>query len=210
LSLISTLDCPQDRIQFELHSGHFVAGLAYQVTRDLQPDECVSKCRMETNCRSLNIDYQRGLCEYSARGMVEKSLKRSPKHNFFEKICLTSDTAAVACDVRDWAFERVRGKELVGIPHEKVLIREAKTRAQCQTACVDYPLFICRSAEWRQAEGQCRLSPYNRFSTADDRVKLEPSKGMSAEVDYLENNCAHGKFPNMSPKFISLDATICV
>lgn len=187
-------NCPTDRVHFELHSGHLGSSgqPPYHTTRDLQPDECLQACREELNCRSLNIDYRRGVCEFYATSGLGHGLKKSPAHNVFEKICLGSRKTALKCARRDFAYERVLGKELVGLNTEKVLITANSTES-CLALCVEFDQFECRSAEFRPKKNQCRLSSYNRFSTNDDRLKLETSKSGLDSVEYLENNCADGE-----------------
>lgn len=192
-------DCPSDRVHFDLISGHQVPAQSYKVTRDLQPEECVLTCKMESQCETLVIDYHRGLCEYISTPLADTMLKRSAAHNVYQKICLSTDLSAMSCDQRDWSFERVKGKELTGVPHSKVLVK-ADSLLECQSACVDYNYFICRSAEWHETTRECRLSPYNRFSTSDDQLKLIDNEN----IEYLENNCFHGKGKKCNCKNINL------
>lgn len=92
----------------------------------------------------------------------------------------------------DWAFERSRNKELVGIDHDKVIV-EAHTKEECQAACLHHKDFSCLSAEFNYQLNECRLSPYNRFSSTDKAVTLSNSRFV---VDYFENNCVRGKVTN--------------
>jgi len=180
--------CDISDVHFELLSGSLLTTTPYKVIRDLEPSNCLELCRQDTNCRSLNIDYKKGTCSFNKQNLrtsgVDRHLKLSPYFNYFEKTCLYSNSNCR----RNWAFERVKGKELVGMIDEKVLV-EASTREECETACLEHIDFICRSAEFNYQMNECRLSPYNRFSSRDKRVKLESSRSL---VDYLENNCAHG------------------
>ncbi|GFS59861.1 uncharacterized protein TNIN_253341 [Trichonephila inaurata madagascariensis] len=86
---------------------------------------------------------------------------------------------------KDWSFERIRNKELVGIDHEKVLV-EANTKEECQDACLNHKPFRCLSAEFNYQLSECRLSPYNRFSSTEKSVAVSSSRFV---VDYFENNC---------------------
>lgn len=181
--------CDAERVHFELLAGHFHAGPAFKVTRDLQPDACLRNCRADATCYSLNVDYKRGICEYASQPPADARIRPSPASNLFVKICL--EKPLPGCGRRDWAFERVRDRELVGIPHEKVAVA-AESRTACHAACVDYAHFVCRSAEFRAESATCRLSPYTRFSSADKRVRLAPHPAGQL-VDYLENSCAQGK-----------------
>lgn len=90
---------------------------------------------------------------------------------------------------KDWSFERIRNKELVGIDHEKVLV-EANTKEECQTACLKHKQFRCLSAEFNHQLSECRLSPYNRFSSTDKSVSVSNSRFV---IDYFENNCIQGE-----------------
>jgi len=179
--------CDTSDIHFELLSGTALDTVPYKVVRDQQPQECLKICRHDENCRSVNVDYRKGTCEFNAESTrssgLERNLKENPNVNHYEKVCLN---VANSCS-RDWAFERIRGKELTGISHEKVYV-EASTREECETACLEYSEFVCRSAEFNYQMNECRLSPYSRFSATDKRLTLSTSR---AVVDYLENNCAH-------------------
>ncbi|XP_013792290.1 uncharacterized protein LOC106476169, partial [Limulus polyphemus] len=86
---------------------------------------------------------------------------------------------------RDWAFERVRGKELVDADQQKVTV-EANTREECEAACLQSQSFACRSAEFNHQLSECRISPHNRFSSSEEGVSLSSARFV---VDYLENNC---------------------
>lgn len=150
----------------------------------------------------------------TAVGQVHKPRRLIPKphYSYMEKTCYDASTrdnsipqldefgnalerskqvlrAADLCAGRQWSFERVPGRELVGIPHGKIYV-DVTTREECEMACLEYSDFVCRSAEWNPGARLCRLSPYNRYSSADKRATLEASM---VGVDYLENNCARGE-----------------
>lgn len=232
---------PSSDVHFELTSGALLDVQPARVARDMSPQVCLSTCRYDAKCRSVNIDYRKGTCEFLHETALsvslapqgqggqdgsslygERRLKSSPHYNHFEKVRLriptidpstsnNSNTAAslvaangvyrpaitpsvlrtpAQCLERDWAFERIRGRELAGIPHEKVLV-DASTREECESACLEFTEFNCRSAEFNYENRMCRLSPFNRFSALDKKVSLEQSR---SHVDYLENNCAYGKW----------------
>lgn len=196
-----------------------LAANGYKITRDLEPGVCLKLCLQDLSCLSVNIDYKKGTCSFNGQNLrtsgIDRNLRSSPFFNYFEKVCLvrsqgsssslllnttnttTSSSSSSSglplssslCSNRDWSFERVRGKELVGLPFEKVVV-EASTREQCELACLDYQPFNCLSAEFNYQMNECRLSPYNRFSSLNKQVRLEPSTSL---VDYLENNCVQGK-----------------
>lgn len=161
---------------------------AYKTARDLEPSECLQLCRSESSCMSVNIDYKKKVCNFNNQNLrtagEPQNLKSSPFVNFFEKICLS---VREKCPM-DWAFERVKGKELVGITFDKVSV-DAASRQDCESACLNYQQFPCLSAEYNYQMNECRLSPYNRFSSNDKKVGLKSSASL---VDYLENNCAKG------------------
>ena len=96
---------------------------------------------------------------------------------------------------KGWAFERVMGYELKN--HEKKRL-EVSTRLQCMQACLDEQEFECRSANFESTTGVCSLSDLDRGSivpTHDIKMRTYgPSTGST--VEYIENNCIDGKFPN--------------
>ncbi|XP_074595258.1 uncharacterized protein LOC141850519 [Brevipalpus obovatus] len=180
--------CEAADVQFELLSGSLLVTNAFKVTRDLDPHRCLELCKNEPSCLSVNIDYKKGACSFSNHNLrtsgADQTMEANPYFNYFEKICLPVTNRCTT----DWAFERVKGKELVGMPFDKVLV-DASSREECEAACLEYQAFPCRSAEYNYQMNECRLSPYNRFSSEDKRVRLESSASL---VDYLENNCAKG------------------
>jgi len=182
--------CETLDVHFELISGSFLITTPYKIIRDLEPSDCLELCRQDSNCKSLNIDYKKGACGFSGKNLrtsgIDRNLKSNPYFNYFEKTCLYSTKQ---CN-RNWAFERVRGKELVGLMEKKVLV-DASTREECETACLEYNDFKCRSAEFNYQMNECRLNPYNRFSSINKTIKLESSRSL---VDYLENNCVYGQY----------------
>uniref|UniRef100_T1K7E7 ZP domain-containing protein n=1 Tax=Tetranychus urticae TaxID=32264 RepID=T1K7E7_TETUR len=202
---IQILACNSSEVHFELLSGSMLAANAYKITRDLDPGVCLKLCLQDSSCLSVNIDYKKGTCSFNGQNLrtsgIDRNLRSSPFFNYFEKVCLIRSSAAstpltnstitphsVSCSNKDWSFERIRGKELIGLPFEKIVV-EASTREQCELACLDYQPFTCLSAEFNYQMNECRLSPYNRFSSLNKQVRLEPSTSL---VDYLENNCAQG------------------
>lgn len=190
---LDTTDC---FVTFELVSGHYLIDPPYKLVGDTPPGECLSTCAGDSKCRSVNIDYKRGTCEYLAATIdvsnefEVSTLRASNNQNYFEKICLKNVTNFTCPSERYWSIERVRGKVLSGVPFKKVLIREAITKDDCETACINFEDFVCRSAEFNHDKKECRISPFNRFSIENDpSVKLEP---VVEDIDYLENNCARG------------------
>lgn len=191
---LDTSDC---FVTYELVSGHYLIDPPYKAVGDTPPGKCLSNCISDSKCRSVNIDYKRGTCEYlSATIDVSNeyeisTLRASNTQNYFEKICLKNVTNFTCPSERYWSIEKVKGKILSGIPFKKTLIKEAVTKDQCQTACINFEDFVCRSAEFNNDKKECRIYPFNRFSVENDPgVKLEAALD---DIDYLENNCARGK-----------------
>ena len=184
------LACDISHRQFELYSGSLLIGSAYKVTRSLNPSECLASCRLDSACASLTIDYKKSVCAYSSLNIrkagSEKALRHSSHHNYYEKTCLNT-TATAACRSA-WVFERIKGRELVGLAEERITIPDIHSRHQCQIVCLEWREFTCRSAEFNYQMQECRLSPFNRFAAHDKTLHLESSRSI---VDYLENNCAH-------------------
>ena len=52
-------------MHFELISGMQAVGAHHSKRTDsLQPSECVEMCKKDNNCKSINIDYKEGVCEF--------------------------------------------------------------------------------------------------------------------------------------------------
>ncbi|XP_055932443.1 uncharacterized protein LOC129962605 [Argiope bruennichi] len=175
--------CDPSDIHFELVAGTSLGTDPYLMSSDLNPHECLEQCKKDRRCRSVSIDYKKGSCQYHSEGIsaiADTKLQPNGNFNYFEKICFPGTQCK-----RDWSFERIRNKELVGIEHEKVLV-EANTKEECQDACLNYKSFKCLSAEFNYQLSECRLSPYNRFSSTEKSVAVSNSRFV---VDYFENNC---------------------
>ncbi|XP_015913359.1 uncharacterized protein [Parasteatoda tepidariorum] len=174
--------CDSSDLSFELISGAVLNTNPYYVNSDVTPQECLQRCKKDRRCRSVNIDYRKGACQYNSEstGPSFDVLQQNGNFNYFEKICLQGSQCK-----RDWSFERIRNKELTGIDHEKVIV-EADTKEDCQIACLNHKEFRCLSAEFNYQLTECRLSPYNRFSSTEKGVSVSNSRLV---VDYFENNC---------------------
>ncbi|RWS12322.1 uncharacterized protein B4U79_07607, partial [Dinothrombium tinctorium] len=178
-------ECDKNDVHFELLSGVLFVSSPYKTTRDFQPQNCLKVCRQELACRSVNIDYKKNVCEFhghDSRSAVNfgKYLKENPFFNHFRKICLKSGNSCA----RDWAFERVRGRELVSVAFGKVSV-DSTSLEECEAACLNFKPFICRSAEFNHQLNECKLSPFNRYASSEKHAKL----GVRSNTDYLENNC---------------------
>ncbi|XP_022249911.1 uncharacterized protein LOC106466227 [Limulus polyphemus] len=176
--------CDPVDVHFELMSGIYLDIVAYKSSNETTPEKCLNACRADAICHSVNIDYRKMACYFNKNildSSTEDFLKNNGSFNYFKKICLSG---ASKCK-RQWAFERVKGKMLVGYAHEK-LIAQVKSLEECQTACLLQQNIVCRSAEFDPKKKECQLSSYNRFTTTDKSIELQPSE---QGVDYLENNC---------------------
>ncbi|XP_035206202.1 uncharacterized protein LOC118181224 isoform X2 [Stegodyphus dumicola] len=175
--------CDSSDLHFEMMSGVVLNLAPYTVTTDLTPSECLQRCKDDRRCRSVGVDYKKGACQYNSESIglsLDPKLQQNGNFNYYEKICLPGTQCT-----REWAFERSKNKELVGIEHEKVLV-EANSKDECQLACLHHTEFVCLSAEFNYQLSECRLSPYNRFSSTEKGVFLTNSRFV---VDYFENNC---------------------
>lgn len=192
---LDTTDC---FVSFELISGHYLMDPPYKKVVDIPPGQCLSSCASDSKCRSVNVDYKKGFCEYLT-ATVEISNEFEPNvrrllhnnaHNYFEKICLKNITS-LSCPIdRYWSMERVLNRTLSGIPFKKILMRQAVTKMECESVCINHEDFVCKSAEFNTATNECRISPFNRFSIENDpNVKLDHAPA----VEYFENNCARGQ-----------------
>lgn len=57
--------CEIWRTHFELVSGMQAVGGHYtKRTDNLQSHECIDICKKDNNCKSINIDYEKGICEF--------------------------------------------------------------------------------------------------------------------------------------------------
>ena len=186
-----------DNIAFELISGHFLINTPFRVTDNLPPGECLQECKSDPDCKSLNIDYNRGTCEYLSSRLrsVVKSMRPSLGQNHYEKTCTpVKGSVNKLCPNRDWAFERLRNFTLIGFEghkESKVLVDSADivSRESCQFHCLNYTDFLCRSCEFNYKTKECFVSPFNRFSSNNADVGLKKTP----DVDYFESNCIPGK-----------------
>ena len=186
-----------ENVAFELISGHFLIDTPFRVTDDLPPGDCLAECKQDPDCTSVNIDYQRGTCEYLSTRLrsvsAVKSMRPSMGQNYFEKTCTpVKGSVRKLCPDRDWTFERVRNSSLEGFPPgDKVVMKspDIKSRESCQLACMNFTAFPCRSCEFNYVTQECSVSPYNRFSSNHPDVGLK----RVPDVDYFESNCVSGE-----------------
>lgn len=196
-------------VAFTIISGHYLIDTPFRVTDDLAPAECVKECRRDPDCKSLNIDYRRGTCEYANTRMrsppimhhqpnsspdqmrlTNRNLRPSPGQNYFEKMCLPFKSVSRVCPDREWTFERVQGMTLEGMSGQKRRIGSARTRESCLFQCLNQTVSAdataCRSAEFNTLTSECTISSFNRFSSNDPKIMLHKD----GNIDYFESNCA--------------------
>jgi len=88
--------------------------------------------------------------------------------------------AQTICD-RAWSFERVQGYELETLAKRR---KRVPNRQACEELCLGERGFICRSVNYNQATGDCRLSDMDRHTMAGTGAFK-----VSSDSDYMENNC---------------------
>lgn len=192
-------------VHYDLISGHYLIDTPYRVTDDLEPSICIRDCTRDPDCKSLNIDYKRGTCEFIQARVRESplidstrlptqfnllkrnNLRPSPGQNYFEKICLNS----TLCPAKDWSFERVKSSKLSPATfdgkvsnYNLTIIEAVISREVCLTLCLNETKFTCRAAIYDQSGHFCWLSSVNRFSSPE--IKLE----RALNFEYFESNCA--------------------
>lgn len=82
---------------------------------------------------------------------------------------------------RAWSFERVQGYELETAAKRR---RRVANRQACEELCLGEREFTCRSANYNNVTGDCRLSDMDRHTMAGTGA-FKPS----SNSDYMENNC---------------------
>lgn len=193
-------------VHYDLISGHYLIDTPYRVTDDLEPSHCIRDCTRDPDCKSLNIDYKRGTCEFIQARVRESplidstrlptqfnllkrnNLRPSPGQNYFEKICLN----ATLCPSKDWSFERVKSSKLSFTlannskfnNYNLTLVESVLSRELCLTLCLNETRFVCRAAIYDNSGHLCWLSSVNRFSS--NEIKLE----RALNYEYYESNCA--------------------
>ena len=197
----------QSSVAFQIISGHYLIDTPFRVTDDLAPADCVKECRRDPDCKSLNIDYRRGTCEYANTRMrspplmqhhpnsspdqmrlTNRNLRPSAGQNYFEKMCLPFKSVSRVCPDRDWIFERIQGMSLNG--QKRVRVGTARTRESCLFHCLNQTagadVVPCRSAEFNSLTSECTISSFNRFSSNNPKIMLHKD----GNIDYFESNCA--------------------
>lgn len=148
---------------------------------------CAEACRRNPRCRSLTFvkNATDSYCQLmgsaadatSAAVTHERTLSPVNGVYYLEKICLKG-----SCE-RLFVAEWIQSMELEG--HDNRVLRNA-TRRSCLEACAAERSFVCRSAEWDDDSGECRLSRYDRFSR-----HVHFGRAARPSVSYFDNTCAH-------------------
>ncbi|KAG7156467.1 Cuticlin-1-like 2 [Homarus americanus] len=97
--------------------------------------------------------------------------------NYFQKICINSPPCGKA-----WMLERVVGFEVEG--YDDLVLNNIPTRLKCAELCIGERNLKCRSAEYHERDGVCRLSRQDR------RTQPLSFRPTSPHVHYMENQCA--------------------
>jgi len=87
---------------------------------------------------------------------------------------------------RAWSFERVQGYELDTLAKRR---RRVASRQACEELCLGEREFTCRSANFNNVTGDCRLSDMDRHTMAGTGAFKS-----ALNTDYLENNCVDDPF----------------
>lgn len=88
------------------------------------------------------------------------------------------------CPNRKYLFERHPRKKL-NLPTSDIKSMSANNRTQCEDMCLNEFSFVCRSATFDSAMGNCILSRFTR-RTHPELLIDDPNS------DYLENTCLNG------------------
>ncbi|XP_022243343.1 uncharacterized protein LOC106460834 [Limulus polyphemus] len=102
--------------------------------------------------------------------------------NYFERSCLRGQ-AAMACQGKAWAFERVLGYEMSPHLYERS-IPLVQSRRDCEESCLNQVSFTCRSAFYNEETTECKLCREDRRTRPTD---YKPNNNI--KISYLENQC---------------------
>jgi len=195
-------DCTPENTGFELITGFVFSSPADLL--DSQPGtlmlaDCLEACRLNSSCRAAN--YETGLCVlFSADSDHRPGALTSSQFPVFtlyaQKVCMSGH-----CD-RAWDYERVPDYRIKSKTSE-VVKKQRKTgsRTSCMELCLSERDFVCRSAIFTKATGDCLLSDMDRLSLGNLNT-LEAENG----TDYMESNCIND--PNKMCDFKSVDGKI--
>ncbi|XP_067118423.1 uncharacterized protein [Centruroides vittatus] len=184
LSGINCQACSKGYITFEL-----ITGYVYTAPSDtlellpgtLQLTECLSQCRKNASCQSVN--FETGLCVlFSSSAVQHPSALTASQFPVFtvyaHKICLFGTQTCK----RDWMFERVTGYRLIEKPRKKVRLGSLEA---CMEVCLAEREFLCRSANYDTLTGDCYTSDVDRHTVTGPGhfAATVPS------MEYIESNC---------------------
>ncbi|XP_059489112.1 uncharacterized protein LOC132204551 isoform X2 [Neocloeon triangulifer] len=176
---------------------------------------CLVECAQQRDrCMAVSLENVRGgrqrcyALDRSADG-DNQPLQAAPDLGYFQKICLRERPCPKA-----WAFTRVPGFELA--LKNALEVRNVYSRRQCQDECLRSSNVICRSATYYSRERICKISADTR------RTQPEYFKKATADIDYMENECAPqpanceysdfpGRFMPYSDRYVAraFDVTEC-
>ena len=187
------------------------AGVKTQIDTDLDigiVTECLDTCSGSGNeCLSMTLLNERGgrqrCFSHSGSAFVDgNSPTAATGVTYFEKICIRGDQGIflqkkeiindciVLCLDRTcrkgWSFTRLPRFEFIGDANEEV--NNVRSIAECRNLCLAATFYTCRSATYDSNARICRLSEETRRSAPSD---FRPA---DTGTDYLENECASGKF----------------
>ncbi|XP_076029180.1 uncharacterized protein LOC143018026 [Oratosquilla oratoria] len=175
--------CPPSQISFELITGFVYSAPADML--DTQPGtlmltDCIDMCRKNKSCLSAN--YETGLCVlFSSNADMHPGALTDSQFPVFtlyvQKNCFKSQES---CN-RAWDFERVVGYELEGYTKKTLLV---SSRIECEEICLIESEFPCRSANFNNVTGECRISDMDRHTSVGTGAFKAGDN-----TEYLESNC---------------------
>ncbi|XP_054707405.1 uncharacterized protein LOC129217167 isoform X2 [Uloborus diversus] len=181
---VDPLTCAPEQQTFELVTAFVFT--APDDTLELVPGtlhltDCLSYCRHNASCRSVN--YETGLCVLFSSSATQRpealTSSQFPVFTIYaQKICLDK----VECN-REWIFERVSNYEL--LERTRKSISDVSTKERCMEFCLSEKEFECRSANYHGALKECQLSDVDRHSVQNSKFFVPAEDG----TVYLESNC---------------------
>ncbi|XP_069173940.1 uncharacterized protein [Procambarus clarkii] len=138
---------------------------------------CLASCRSLETCSSFVVNYEREACFSVKTDSTARLLPVDQRLNYFQKLCIS----APACG-KAWMLERVVGFEVEG--YDDLVLTNVPSRLKCAELCVGERNLQCRSAEYHERDGVCRLSRQDR------RTQPLSFRPASPDVHYIENQCA--------------------
>ncbi|XP_042145261.1 uncharacterized protein LOC8034991 [Ixodes scapularis] len=150
--------------------------------------DCLRRCQASPRCLGVVVNYEHNACfaatalnddeVASTLGAADQPMvPASDRSNYFAKMCVHGPT----CD-KDWAMERVPGKELRGF--DERVVSGVPSCQRCQELCLHESSFPCRSGEFDARARECRLSVQDRRAQP---AAFGPAQG--PHVHYFENLC---------------------